>query len=60
MFYNCLRGILRENFQHKYVKIPSSKRNGLAIEFVQVAAKRVDSNNYVSRETFKDQNYSTE
>mgnify|MGYP004471836109 FL=1 len=58
MFYNCLRGILRENFQHKYVKIPSPKRNGLTIEFVQVAAKRVDSNNYVSRETFKNQSFS--
>ncbi len=54
MFYNCLRGILRETFQHKYVKIPSPKRNGLTIEFTQVAAKRTDSNNYVSRETFKD------
>lgn len=56
MFYNCLRGILSENFQYKYVKIPSSKRNGLAIEFAQAAAKRTGSNNYVSRETFKDQN----
>ena len=54
MFYNCLRGILRENFQHKYVKIPSPKRNGLKIEFAQAAAKRTGSNNYVSRETFKD------
>ena len=54
MFYNCLRGILRENFQYKYVKIPSSKRNGLAIEFAQASSKRTGSNNYVSRETFKD------
>lgn len=60
MFYNCLRGILRENFQHKYVKIPPQKRNGLKIEFAQVAAKRVDSNNYVSRETFKNQSFSVE
>lgn len=60
MFYNCLRSILRENFQHKYVKIPSPKRNGLAIEFAQAAAKRVGSNNYVSRETFKNQNLSIE
>ena len=60
MFYNCLRSILSKNFQYKYVKIPSSKRNGLAIEFAQAAAKRIGSNNYVSRETFKDQNCSTE
>ena len=60
MFYNCLRGILRETFQYKYVKIPSPKRNGLTIEFTQAAAKRTDSNNYVSRETFKDQNCSAE
>ena len=60
MFYNCLRGILRENFQHKYVKIPSPKRNGLTIEFAQAAAKRIGSNNYVSRETFKNQSFSVE
>ena len=60
MFCDCLRAILRENFQHKYVKIPAPKRNGLTIEFVQVAAKRVDSNNYVSRETFKNQSFSVE
>lgn len=60
MFYNCLRGILRENFQHKYVKIPPPKRNGLTIEFAQAATKRIGSNNYVSRETFKDQNCSAE
>ena len=58
MFYNCLRAILRENFQHKYVKIPSPKRNGLTIEFAQAAAKRIGSNNYVSRETFKNQSFS--
>ena len=60
MFYNCLRGALRENFQYKYVKILSPKKNGSTIEFAQVAAKRVDSNNYVSRETFKNQNCSAE
>lgn len=60
MFYNCLRAILRENFQHKYVKISAPKRNGLTIEFAQAAAKGTGSNNYVSRETFKNQSFSVE